>query len=63
MKIEPVAIYNTKSLAFQETKFHLPIRRIDEVELVEWKLRYYDAAVHAASFVLPRFASKEFFRE
>jgi spermidine synthase len=44
--------------SFQETNFKEPLRIFSEDELDQMKLRYYNADVHRAAFVLPRFARK-----
>eukprot|EP00128_Syssomonas_multiformis_P010053 Colp12_sorted_trinity150504_noHs@6893 len=41
-----------------ETDFRTPLRAFSEAELEAKSIRYYDADVHRASFVLPRFARK-----
>jgi len=41
-----------------ETKFSNPARVITDEEMTFMKLRYYNAAVHRAAFVLPQFAAQ-----
>ncbi|OQV24766.1 Spermidine synthase [Hypsibius exemplaris] len=41
-----------------DTHFRRPLRHIEAPQLATWNLRYYDADVHAAAFVLPKFASE-----
>lgn len=41
-----------------ETNFRQPLRKYSEQELDDMELRYYNAEIHSASFVLPQFAKK-----
>ena len=45
-------------MVLQETKFSNPARVITDEEMTFMKLRYYNAAVHRAAFVLPQFAAQ-----
>jgi spermidine synthase len=43
---------------FQDTNFSEPLRVFTEKELDDLKLRYYNADIHRAAFILPQFAKK-----
>ena len=46
------------SFCWQETRFDKPITEFTEDQLEELDIRYYNAAVHKAAFILPQFAKK-----
>lgn len=55
-----VKITEVSVILLQETNFKEPLRIFSEDELNKMKLRYYNAEMHRASFVLPRFAQRAF---
>ena len=45
-------------LCGQETVFEKPVRALDEAQVEDMDLKYYNSDVHRAAFVLPQFAKK-----